>query len=84
MHGFCYNSEVIGSNNDDYMIPDQLSHNLSIGYSFCDGRYNFSFECRNLTDERLYDNFSLQKAGRSFYGKIRIYLSGRSEVRKEK
>lgn len=84
MHGFCYNSEVIGTNNDDYMIPDQLSHNLSVGYSICDGRYNFSFECRNLTDERLYDNFSLQKAGRAFYGKVRVYLFGRSESRNVK
>lgn len=84
MHGFCYNSEVIGTNNDEYMIPDQLSHNLSVGYSLCDGRYNFSFECRNLTDERLYDNFSLQKAGRAFYGKVRVYLFGRADARNVK
>ena len=84
LHGFCYNSEVIGSNNDDYMIPDQFSHNLSIGYSLCGGRYNFSFECRNLTDERLYDNFSLQKAGRAFYGKVRVCLSGRGEQHRGK
>lgn len=26
----------------------------------------------NFTDEKLYDNFSLQKAGRAFYGKLRV------------
>ena len=36
------------------------------------GRYNVSLECRNFTDEKLYDNFSLQKAGRAFYGKLRV------------
>ena len=53
-------------------VPEQISHNLSIGYSLKGGRYNLSFECRNLTDAKLYDNFSLQKAGRAFYGKIRV------------
>lgn len=74
LHSFCYNSEVIGTNSDEYTIPDQFSHNLTISYSIQNGRYNLSFECRNLTNERLYDNFSLQKAGRAFYGKIRISL----------
>lgn len=55
-------------------MPTQFAHNLSLTYSIFQGKYNFSLECRNLTDEKLYDNFSLQKAGRAFYGKIRIRL----------
>lgn len=74
LHSFCYNSEVIGTNSSAYMIPDQFSHNLSVSYSLHQGRYNLSFECRNFTDEKLYDNFSLQKAGRAFYGKIRVHF----------
>ncbi len=74
LHSFCYNSEVIGTNSSAYMIPDQFSHNLTISYSLHNGRYNLSLECRNFTDERLYDNFSLQKAGRAFYGKIRVHF----------
>lgn len=74
LHSFCYNSEVIGTNSSAYMIPDQFSHNLAISYSLHNGRYNLSLECRNFTDERLYDNFSLQKAGRAFYGKIRVHF----------
>lgn len=71
---FCYYTSNIGSDNSDYMVPDQFAHNLTISYAIRDGRYNFSFECRNFTDARLYDNFSLQKAGRGFYGKVRIYF----------
>lgn len=73
-HSFCYYAVNIGSNSSDYTVPDQLAHNMTLSYSICNGRYNISLECRNFTNARLYDNFSLQKAGRAFYGKMRIYL----------
>lgn len=73
-HSFCYYSSKLGSNNSDYMVPNQFAHNLTLSYSIKNGRYNLSFECRNFTDARLYDNFSLQKAGRAFYGKVRVYF----------
>lgn len=73
LHSFSYYSQVIGSSSD-YIVPNQFSHNISLSYSMKKGRYNVSFECRNLTDEKLYDNFSLQKAGRAFYGKLRVYF----------
>ena len=72
MHSFTYYSSNIGANKGDYVVPDQFSHNISVTYSLYQGRYNFIVECRNITDELLYDNFSLQKAGRAFYGKIRV------------
>ncbi len=74
LHSFSYYSEHIGSNKGDYVVPTQFAHNLSLSYALKNGRYNVSLECRNFTDERLYDNFSLQKAGRAFYGKVRINL----------
>ena len=74
LHKFSYYSSIIGSNKGEYMVPSQFSHNLSLSYSLQNGRYNVSFECRNFTNEKLYDNFSLQRAGRAFYGKIRVYL----------
>ena len=74
LHSFSYYSEIIGSSSDEYKVPNQFSHNISLSYSMQHGRYNLSFECRNFTDEDLYDNFSLQKAGRAFYGKIRVYF----------
>lgn len=74
MHSFSYYSQAVGSKNNDFMVPDQFSHNLTLSYSLKNGRYNLSFECRNFTNEDLYDNFSLQKAGRAFYGKIRVHF----------
>jgi outer membrane cobalamin receptor len=73
-HSFTYYTSNIGSNKGDYVVPNQFAHNLSLSYSIKNGRYNFSFECRNFTDAKLYDNFSLQKAGRAFYGKIRVHF----------
>lgn len=66
-------SEALGSSGKSY-VPTQFSHNMSISYAIKEGKYNLSFECLNLTDAKLYDNFSLQKAGRAFYGKVRISL----------
>ena len=61
-------------NNNDYIWCLISFHNLTLSYGIKNGRYNISFECRNFTDAKLYDNFSLQKAGRAFYGKLRIYF----------
>ena len=72
MHSFPLYSEAVGSESE-FVVPTQFSHNLTLSYGIQNGRYNISFECRNLTNEKLYDNFSLQKAGRAFYGKVRVY-----------
>jgi outer membrane receptor protein involved in Fe transport len=58
----------------DIVIPGQLSHDLSLTCTLDNGRYNVSFEVRNITDEILYDNYSLQKPGRSFMIKIRYFF----------
>ena len=73
MHSFPLYSEAVGSESE-FVVPTQFSHNLTLSYGIQNGRYNISFECRNLTNEKLYDNFSLQKAGRAFYGKVRGYF----------
>ena len=73
MHSFPLYSEAVGSESE-FVVPTQFSHNLTLSYGIQNGRYNISFECRNLTNEKLYDNFSLQKAGRAFYGKVRVYF----------
>lgn len=73
-HSFTYYSSRLGANKNDYIVPNQFAHNLSLSYSIAHGRYNFSVECRNFTDAKLYDNFSLQKAGRAFYAKVRVHF----------
>ena len=76
MHSFPLYSEAVGSESE-FVVPTQFSHNLTLSYGIQNGRYNISFECRNFTNEKLYDNFSLQKAGRAFYGKVRVYFGGK-------
>ena len=74
LHSFTYYSSHIGANKADYVVPNQFSHNMVLTYSMMRGRYCVSLECRNFTNEKLYDNFSLQKAGRAFYGKVRVHF----------
>ncbi|MCC8188361.1 MAG: carboxypeptidase-like regulatory domain-containing protein [Bacteroides sp.] len=76
MYSFPRYSERLGSDSE-FLVPTQFSHDLTLSYGIQNGRYNFSFECRNFTNEKLYDNFSLQKAGRAFYGKVRVYFGSR-------
>ena len=73
-HSFPLYSESLGQKDSKDMVPGQFAHNVSITYSMKRGKYNLSLECQNLTDEELYDNFSLQKPGRAFYAKMRIAL----------
>jgi hypothetical protein len=66
----------------DIIIPGQLSHDLNLTCAFDNGRYNVSFEVRNVADEILYDNYSLQKPGRSFMIKIRYFFFNINENNK--
>ena len=74
LHSFTFYSSRFGANKGEYVVPAQLSHNLNATLTLAHGRYAVSLEARNFTDERLYDNFSLQKAGRAFYAKVRFNL----------
>ncbi len=56
------------------LIPEQFSHDASISYSIKKGKYNVALECTNFTDQKLYDNFFLQKPGRAFNVKFRYFL----------
>lgn len=73
-HAFPLTWEGFGSADSRREVPNQLAHNLALTLSLMNGRYNLTFECQNLTDAALYDNYSLQKPGRAFYGKLRIYF----------
>lgn len=74
LHNYTFYPNHLGSNNSDYLVPSQFSHNIMLTYSMKREKYRLSFECRNLTDEQLYDNFRLQKPGRAFYGKFLIII----------
>ncbi|MEH0153507.1 TonB-dependent receptor [Limibacter armeniacum] len=75
VHEFFRQWESEGGSRDKKVIPEQLSHDLALTYILKNGRYNISLEVQNLTDELLYDNYSLQKPGRSFSAKLRYYFT---------
>ena len=54
-------------------MPTQTAHDVALAYNI-GARYNFSLECNNITNEDLYDNFSIQKPGRAIYAKVRVFV----------
>ena len=66
--------EAWGSTQSLNVIPKQLLHHAGILYSIQNGKYQIGIESRNLTNELAYDNFRLQKPGRSFQVKLRYFL----------
>jgi outer membrane cobalamin receptor len=66
---FTRNWSNIGSTNLD-IIPTQFSNDIGFMYVFPSKKVTFSFDAKNIFNERILDNFGLQKPGRAFYGKI--------------
>lgn len=56
-------------------IPTQHLHTAVLAYSWDRERYNISLECNNLFDSKIYDNFMLQKPGRSVFCKFRLFIN---------
>jgi outer membrane receptor protein involved in Fe transport len=71
---FLYDYDTYKSSNRA-AIPVQFNHSFFITYSLKKGKYNLSVDCKNILDARLYDNFSLQKPGRSFSVKFRYFFN---------
>ncbi|CAI2766501.1 TonB-dependent receptor domain-containing protein [Flavobacterium collinsii] len=65
---------VLGSLETKKAIPEQFTQNAMVAYSFLHGKYNLAFECRNITDIKVYDYFKVQKPGRAFSVKFRYFL----------
>ncbi len=71
---FLYDYDVYQASNRA-SVPTQLNHGFSAIYSWKKGKYNVSVDCKNIFDAKLYDNYSLQKPGRSFAVKFRYYIN---------
>jgi outer membrane receptor protein involved in Fe transport len=62
----------LGSSSGKLTIPRQVSHDITFTYGMGPSdNLQLTLEVRNITDSKRYDNFSLQKPGRNFTGKIR-------------
>ena len=57
------------------IIPTQHNSSASLTYSWHRNRYSVSIDCSNLYDKLLYDNYKLQKPGRSFFCKFRVFIN---------
>ena len=75
IHWYYLNWEAFGAASTKARIPTQNITNLSLTYSWHTDRYNISFECSNLFDQLTYDNYMLQKPGRAFGAKFRIFIN---------
>lgn len=74
IHWYFLNWEAYGSLESKAKIPTQCITNFAVSYSLCDERYNLSLECNNAFNRLAYDNYKLQKPGRAFYAKFRIFI----------
>lgn len=69
VHEFYRNWESLGGAGKA-MIPAQNIHDLGVIYSFPNKKLTLSLNAKNISNEQVFDNWALQKAGRAFYGKI--------------
>jgi len=75
VHWFYLTWEGYGALKSKSTIPSQYISNANISYGFSEGKYNISLECKNLFNRTAYDNYMLQKPGRSFFCKFRIFIN---------
>ncbi|MEL0651894.1 TonB-dependent receptor [Algibacter sp. TI.3.09] len=66
-------SNTVGD--DFFKVPEQLVHDLGLTYSFPNKRLAMSFDIKNIFDEPVYDNLSVQKPGRAFYFKLNYTIN---------
>lgn len=75
IHWYFLNWEAFGSLATKARIPTQNIIDLSVTYSWKNDMFNLSLGCDNLFDRLAYDNYMLQKPGRSFAAKFRIFIN---------
>ncbi|MFT3948192.1 MAG: TonB-dependent receptor [Agriterribacter sp.] len=69
-----YNYGFKISQYDHFVIPQFITHNISIEQSFTNKRYIIAAEANNFTDERVINNFNQPLPGRTFRVKLRYLL----------
>lgn len=75
VHWFYLTWEGYGALETKSRIPTQHIHSARLTYSWAKERYNVSLECNNIFDKTVYDNYMLQKPGRSFFCKFRVFIN---------
>ena len=75
VHWYFLTWEAYGAYDNKARIPAQHICNADITYSWRRGRYNLALECTNFLDKTAYDNYKLQKPGRAFFAKFRLFIN---------
>ena len=74
VHWFYLSWEAYGAEDTKARIPEKNILGANITYSWHKNRYSLSLDCRNLFDQTVYDNYKLQKPGRTIFAKFRLFL----------
>ncbi len=75
VHDFYLTWANLGNTQSKKIIPAQTTQDLQASYSFNKEQCNLSFTIANFTNALVYDNFNIQKPGRSFHVKLRYFLT---------
>lgn len=75
VHWFYLSWEAYGLPETKARIPEKNLVGINATYSWHDNRYSVSLDCQNLLDQTVYDNYKLQKPGRSVFLKFRLLLN---------
>lgn len=74
VHEFFLTWSENGKKSTKAVIPTQSLHNISLSWQSSNELWSVGFECRNILNTKVYDNFSVQKPGRSFFIKTRWFI----------
>jgi outer membrane receptor protein involved in Fe transport len=74
VHWFYLSWEAYGAIDTKARIPEKSVLGANLTYSWQDERYSISLDCQNLLDQTVYDNYKLQKPGRTLFLKFRLSL----------
>ncbi|WP_282076241.1 TonB-dependent receptor [Maribacter aquivivus] len=66
-------SNTVG--NEFFAVPQQISQDFGLSYAFPNNKFIVSFDIKNIFDEPVYDNLSVQKPGRAFYLKLNYAIN---------
>ena len=74
VHWFFLSWEGYGRLDTKARIPEKNILGAEATYSWHADRYSLSLQCQNLLDATVYDNYKLQRPGRTLMAKFRVYL----------
>ena len=74
VHWFFLSWEGYGALDTKARIPEKNIFGAQMTYSWMNERYSMALTCENLFDRTVYDNYKLQKPGRTLFAKFRVLI----------